>query len=152
VAHGAGGERRIAAGEFFVTYMTTSLEAGEILTEVRLPAHAPERRWAIQEFARRHGDLALAGVARALDVLAGRCRNARIAAFGVQATALRLAAAEQALEGRPAQPASFAEAGRAAAAALDEPMSCVHASSAYRRHLVGTLTERALGEAVGRTH
>lgn len=152
VAHGAGGERRIAAGEFFVTYMTTSLEAGEILTEVRLPAHAPERRWAIQEFARRHGDLALAGVALTLDVHDGRCRNARIAAFGVQATALRLAAAEQALEGRPAQPASFAEAGRAAAAALDEPMSCVHASSAYRRHLVGTLTERALGEAVGRTH
>ena len=105
VAQGPGGRRTIAAADFFVTYMTTSLEAGEILTEVRLPAHAPERRWAIQEFARRHGDLALAGVALTLDVQDGRCRNARIAAFGVQATALRLAAAEQALEGRPAQPA-----------------------------------------------
>jgi len=152
VAHGAGGERRIAAADFFVTYMTTSLEAGEILTEVRLPEHAGTRRWAIQEFARRHGDLALAGVALTLELRDGRCHDARIAAFGVQATALRLGAVEQMLEGRPAQAASFEEAGRAAAAALDEPMSCVHASSAYRRHLIGTLTERALAQAVARPH
>ena len=150
VAHGAGGERRIAAGEFFVTYMTTSLEAGEILTEVRLPVLPAGRRWAIQEFARRNGDLALAGVAVALDVTGGHCRNVRIAAFGVQATAVRLGAAEQLLEGRPAQTAAFEEACRAGAAALDEPMSCVHASADYRRHLVATLCARALAEAVAR--
>lgn len=152
LACGAEGSRRIAADEFFITYMTTALEAGEILTEVRLPAFAPTRRWAIQEFARRNGDLALAGVALALDVEGGLCRDVRIAAFGVQATALRLSAAEQWLEGRPAQAASFAEAGRLAAAGLDEPMSCMHAPADYRRHLVGVLTERALGEALARPH
>ena len=94
--------------------------------------------------------LALAGVAVALDVAAGNCRNVRIAAFGVQATAVRLSAAEQRLEGRPAQAAAFEEAGRAGAAALDEPMSCVHASADYRRHLVATLGARALAEAVAR--
>ncbi|HOM14882.1 MAG TPA: xanthine dehydrogenase family protein subunit M [Rubrivivax sp.] len=150
VAQGPGGRRTIAAADFFVTYMTTSLEAGEILTEVRLPVLPAGRRWAIQEFARRNGDLALAGVAVALDVTGGHCRNVRIAAFGVQATAVRLGAAEQLLEGRPAQTAAFEEACRAGAAALDEPMSCVHASADYRRHLVATLCARALAEAVAR--
>lgn len=150
VAHGPGGKRAIPAAEFFITYMTTALEAGEILTEVRVPVLPPGRRWAIQEFARRNGDLALAGVAVALDVTGGNCRDVRIAAFGVQATAVRLSAAERLLEGRPAQTAAFEEAGRAGAAALDEPMSCVHASADYRRHLVATLSARALAEAVGR--
>lgn len=150
VAHGAGGRRVIAASDFFVTFMTTSLEPGEILTEVRVPVAPPGRRWAIQEFVRRNGDLALAGIALAFDLQGGLCSNARIAAFGVQATAVRLTAAEQLLEGRLADAASFDAAGRAAAGALEEPMSCMHASSDYRRHLVGTLTTRALDEAARR--
>ena len=150
VAHGPGGKRTIPAAEFFITYMTTALEAGEILTEVRVPVLPAGRRWAIQEFARRNGDLALAGVAVALDVQGGQCRNLRIAAFGVQATAVRLGAAEQLLEGRAADASGFEAAGRAGAAALDEPMSCVHASADYRRHLVATLAARALAEAVAR--
>ena len=73
-------------------------------------------------------------------------------ALGVEATAVRLTAAEQLLEGQPAQAAQFEQAGKAGAAELDDPMSCIHASSAYRRHLVGVLTTRALGEAAARTH
>ena len=151
-AVGPDGARTIPADEFFVTYMTTSLETTEVLTAVRFAPFAPQRRWAIQEFARRNGDLALAGVALTLNVEGGLCRDVRIAAFGVEATAVRLTAAEQLLEGQPAQAAQFEQAGKAAAAELDEPMSCIHASSAYRRHLVGVLTTRALGEAAARAH
>jgi len=151
-AVGPDGTRTIPADEFFVTYMTTSLETNEVLTAVRFAPFAPQRRWAIQEFARRNGDLALAGVALTLTVEGGLCRDVRIAAFGVEATAVRLSAAEHLLEGQPAQAAQFEQAGKAAAAALDDPMSCIHASSAYRRHLVGVLTARALGEAAARKH
>ena len=63
---------------------------------------------------------------------------------------MRLGAAEQLLEGRAADASGFEAAGRAGAAALDEPMSCVHASADYRRHLVATLAARALAEAVAR--
>lgn len=151
-AVGPDGARTIPADEFFVTYMTTSLETTEVLTAVRFAPFAPQRRWAIQEFARRNGDLALAGVALTLNVNGGLCRDVRIAAFGVEATAVRLTAAEQLLEGQPAQAAQFEQAGKAGAAQLDDPMSCIHASSAYRRHLIGVLTTRALGEAAARTH
>jgi len=152
VAQGPGGRRRIPAADFFVALMTTSLEAADILTEVRLPAHPPARRWGIQEFARRRGDLALAGVALTYDLDGGRCRNARIAAFGVLPTPTRLTAAEQFLEGKPAQAASFEEAARAGAAALDEPMNDIHASPAQRRDLVRALTARALADAAARTY
>ena len=151
-AVGPDGTRTIPADEFFITYMTTSLETTEVLTAVRFAPFAPQRRWAIQEFARRNGDLALAGVTLTLNVDGGLCRDVRIAAFGVEATAVRLTAAEQLLEGQPAQAAQFEQAGKAAAAELDDPMSCIHASSAYRRHLVGVLTARALGEAAARAH
>jgi carbon-monoxide dehydrogenase medium subunit len=149
-AAGAGGERVIPAGEFFVTYMTTSLEPTELLAEVRVPVLPAGTGWAIQEFARRNGDLALAGVAATLRVAGGKCAAVRLAAFGVNATAVRLTGAEALLEGRPADAANFALAGETAARDLEEPMNCVHASSEYRRALVKTLATRCLAEAAGR--
>jgi len=149
-AVGPGGERLIPADEFFVTYMTTSLEASEILTEVRMPVLPAGTGWAIQEFARRNGDLALAGVALSLRIEGGVCRQVRMAAFGVNPTAVRLPAGEAALEGQAPDAAAFARAAAAAAAALEEPMSCIHAPGEYRRHLVKTLAERCLVEAAGR--
>jgi carbon-monoxide dehydrogenase medium subunit len=149
-AVGPAGERRIPADEFFVTYMTTSLEANEILTEVRMPVLPEGTGWAIQEFARRNGDLALAGVAVTLRLDGGLCRQVRMAAFGVNPTAVRLSAGEAALEGQPHGADAFARAASAAAEALDEPMSCIHAPGEYRRHLVKTLAERCLVEAAGR--
>lgn len=149
-AVGPAGERVIPAAEFFVTYMTTSLTPTEILIEVRMPVMAADTGWAIQEFARRRGDLALAGVAVTLRVTDGVCRETRMAAFGVTATAVRLSAGEEAANGQPPEPAVLARAAAAAAEALEEPMSCTHASGKYRRHLVKTLAERCLVQAVAR--
>ena len=60
VVAGAGGQREIAAGDFFVGALTTVLDARELLVGVRLPAWPAERRWAFEEFSRRKGDFALA--------------------------------------------------------------------------------------------
>ncbi len=147
---GPDGERMIPAEKFFVTYMTTSMEANEILTEIRVPVMPAGSGWAIQEVSRRHGDLALAGVALSLRLDAGLCRDVRMVAFGVNATAVRMTAGEEELDGQPATTAAFTHAAAAAAAALEEPMSCIHASSEQRRHMVKTLTERCLDQAAGR--
>ncbi|WP_018992118.1 FAD binding domain-containing protein [Aromatoleum toluclasticum] len=150
VATGPDGERVIPAAEFFVTYMTTALEPGEILTELRMPVLPARAGWAIREVSRRSGDLALAGVALTLRLDAGRCTDVRIAAFGVGATAIRLTAAEDALNGAAPSADRFARAGAIAAASLAEPMSCIHATADYRRHLVRTLLERSLADAAAR--
>lgn len=149
-AVGPDGERLIPAEDFFVTYMTTSLETNEILTEVRIPVLPPGTGWAIREEARRNGDLALAGVCLTLKKTAGVISEAKIAAFGVNPTAVRLTAAEEALRGQAPTPETFARAAAAGAAALEEPMGCIHASPDFRRALVQTLTERCLADAAAR--
>mgnify|MGYP003417066881 CR=1 FL=1 len=149
-ARGPSGERWIPAAQFFLSYMTTRLDPAEILAEVRLPPLPPGTGWAIQEFARRSGDLALAGIAATLRRERGQCADVRICAFGVNATAVRLPAAEQALLGRPATGDHFAQAAAIAGESLEEPMSCIHASADYRRQLVRVLTGRCLEEAATR--
>ena len=150
-AVGAGSERTIAAADFFVTYLTTALEGAEVLTEVRWACLGAREGWSIQEVARRHGDFAMAGavVRLALDA-GGRCADARIVPFGVGPTPVRARGAEQVLAGEAPREALFARAARTAADELDEPLSDVHASADYRRHLAEVLVRRALAEAAGR--
>ena len=59
LAQSMHGERVIKAGEFFTGYLSTALEAGEMLTEVRFPWLSPNAGWSFMEFARRSGDYAL---------------------------------------------------------------------------------------------
>lgn len=148
---GPRGERRVKAEDFFVTYLTTVLEPNEMLTEVRLPLLPPRSGWSVQEVARRHGDFAMAGVVALMTLDgAGACAAARIVLFGVAPTAIRVRAAEQVLAGARPAAAVFEQAGKEASAAVAEPLSDVHASAEFRRHLAGVLTRRALAEASSR--
>jgi len=147
---GPGGTRRVPAADFFVTYLTTALEENEVLTAVRVPAFPAGTGWSIQEVARRHGDFAMVGAVATLRVEGGRVANPRVVLFGVGPTPLRASSAEQALAGNAPSEDSFAAAGAAVAAAIEEPLSDVHASGEYRRHLPDVLTRRALAEAAGR--
>ncbi len=63
VVHGADGEREISANDFFVSYFTTALEPGELLTEVRLRRWPEGTGWCFLEESRRYGDYAVVGVA-----------------------------------------------------------------------------------------
>jgi carbon-monoxide dehydrogenase medium subunit len=150
-AVGPGGERGVPAEDFFVSYLTTALDENEVLTSVRLPAFPERNGWSIQEVARRHGDFAMVGAAITLGLDgSGRCCDPRIALFGVGPTPLRARDAEQVVAGEAPGEAVFAAAARKASEAIDEPLSAVHASSEYRRHLAQVLARRGLAEAVDR--
>jgi len=149
-AVGPDGARSIKAADFFVSYLTTALDDSEMLTEVRVPARAAGSGWSIQEVARRHGDFAMVGAVVTLRLDDGRCADAHIVVFGVGPIPHRARSAEQAVDGQQPNAAAFAAAGAAAAAELDDPISDVHASAEYRRHLASVLTERGLAEAANR--
>jgi carbon-monoxide dehydrogenase medium subunit len=149
VARSPRGERVLRASELFRSYLTTSLAPDELLTEVRLPAAPAGAGWAFEELSRRHGDFAIVGIA-ALVVRDGpRCAMARLAAAGVGAVPVRLRAAEAILEREGLADAAI-DAAAARAAELVNPDSDIHASAAYRRHLTGVLTRRALQRAAAR--
>jgi carbon-monoxide dehydrogenase medium subunit len=142
------GQRSLSAEEFFVDYLTTRLEPDEILVEAWFPSVKPHTGQAWIEFARRHGDFALAGVGVSLTLNEEQITEAKVALTGVGATPVRARQAEQALIG-----GTLAErletAVEAVRASLDPPAD-IHASSDYRVHLAGVLTERALHQAAER--
>ena len=147
---GAAGRRNIAAGDLFKFHLTTSLAADEMITAVRIPALAPNTGWSFKEFARRHGDYALAGICALVTLdAAGRCAEARLSACGIASTAVRLDAAEAELTGSALDDTAIAAAAKAARDAVTAADDS-QASTAYRRHLVDTLTRRTVAQALGR--
>ena len=146
VARSRAGDRSIAAQDFFLSILTTSLRPDELLAEVQLPVLDSSWRFGFAEFSRRAGDFALGMALVLLRLEGGRIAEARIGVGGAGDRPLRIAAAEQALSGVNPDPAAFAEAARIAAAAVD-PFEDIHASIAYRRDLVRAMTLRALERA-----
>jgi len=141
--------RTVAARDFFRDALSVDLAEDEIVTEIVLPKLPPNTGWGFEEVARRSGDFALAAVAMTLALSDGRIAQARIAMTGVAPTARRVAEAERLLIGQRLDDgvgSDVIEAGRAAA----EPPTDLHASSDYRRHLVGVLAARALAAAWSR--
>jgi carbon-monoxide dehydrogenase medium subunit len=142
-------KRTIAARDFFIGSLTTALAPMDLLTEVWFPALPPGSGSAWMEVARRHGDYALAGVAAVVTLQAERVREARIALTGVDTVPVRATAAEQLLEGAPLSPESMAAAAEEVRRQI-QPHADIHATAAYRRHIAGVLTVRALTRAVER--
>ena len=147
VARGLQGQRRVAARDLFRSALTTSLSPLEIITEVRFPAMPAQADHAIQEFARRKGDFAIAAIAVALVRDGERCSKARLAAAGVAPATIRLSDAEAVLERQGLGEAAITEAADRASAQVD-PSSDLNGSVEYRRHLTGVLTRRAILKAM----
>src|SRR5262245_20555966 len=135
--------RRLGARDFFLGVLQTALEPAEIIVQVSVPP-APAG-WGFAELARRPGDFALAGVAAALERHPEP--RARLAAFGAGPGPVRLTSAERSVMGDLSRAgagdpdgaaAAARRAGEAAARDVDPPAD-VHASAAYRRHLVSVL-------------
>jgi len=146
VARGPSGERRIAAADLFLSPLTTALQPDEILTEIRLPAMPENAGCAVEQFARRHGDFAIATVAAVVVQTGGGRHTVRLATGGVGPVASRLDAAETILEQEGFGRAALAAAGDKAAELVD-PLSDRNASAGYRRHLTAVLTRRAAAAA-----
>jgi carbon-monoxide dehydrogenase medium subunit len=134
VARGPSGTREIPARSFFTGRCANALAAGELLTEIRLPA-APGRAYAFEKFSRRALDWAVVGVAAQARPGGG----AAIALIGMGPTPVRATAVEEALAaGTPA-----AEAARLAAEGCEPPDDEI-AGASYRAHLARVLVARAL--------
>jgi carbon-monoxide dehydrogenase medium subunit len=141
----ARGARRIAAADFFLGPLESSLAEDEMAVGAsfqRLPAGSGT---AFLESARRHGDYALAGVAAAVTAVDGVVRRVRLSFVSVTPTPDVLDLTE-AFAGRDVQNVDWSEAAEPARAFVD-PDADIHASAAYRRMLVGVLTTRALAQA-----
>jgi carbon-monoxide dehydrogenase medium subunit len=149
VAQGPRGRRTLAPSALFETYLTTRLAPDELLVEVRLPATPVGAGHAFEEFARRHGDFAIVGIAALVVRDGARCAIARLACAGAGPVPVRLRAAEEILE-RGGLGEAAIDAAAARAAELVEPDSDIHASADYRRHLTRVLTGRALRRAAER--
>ena len=147
VVQSAMQKRLLPAQDFFLTYLTTALEADEILTEVRLPAWQPAWGWDIQEVCHRAGDFALVGAVAVLHVAAHDvCHMARLVFFGVGERPLRLPEAEAVLQGQRLQESVLADVAHVVTTTL-QPDSDIHASATYRQEVGGVLARRVLTQA-----
>jgi carbon-monoxide dehydrogenase medium subunit len=139
---GPAGRRTIAATDFFVDVLQTSLRPGEILCFVHV---APtDRHVAYVKTEQKASGFALCGVAAAVD---RKAKRARVAITGVAPVAYRATAVEQALDGRDLTEESIREAARHAADSVGALLSDIHASTDFRAHLAQVNTARALTRA-----
>ena len=145
-AFGAGGTRDIAADDFFVDFLETSLAPGELVSAVRLPASPAGATSAYEKFARVEGDFATVSVAVVVQMDGAACGHVRVALGGVGPTPVRAEAAEAALVGTALDAAAITAAAEILVAACD-PVDDVRGSAEYRLMLVPELLKRAIGRA-----
>jgi carbon-monoxide dehydrogenase medium subunit len=129
--------------------MTPALEEGDLLAGISLDIWPEGHGYAFEEFARRHGDYAIVGVAALCTVDAQqRLDRVSLTICGVAPGPVRMHEVETALRGRSMDEDALRIASDAARA-LDV-MTDAHVSTDYRQHLAGVLTERALKTAFSR--
>lgn len=146
---GKNGRRDIHFAEFPVSYMTTAIEPDEILTGVRFPLWPDGHGYGFVEFARRHGDFAIASAAALLEEdRAGKITRAAVTLGGVSARPVRATEVEQAIIGKTASAELFREVCEACRKI--EAIEDVHAPSSYRQHLATVMSRRALEKAHSR--
>ena len=146
----ASDQHTMPAEEFFITYMTTSLQPDEILSSVLFKAPPEQHGWGFHEVARRAGDFALAGSAAVVAVdAAQKCSYSRVALFGVSSTPVRITEVEDALLGESYSPELLQSAAQKVRDIVD-PESDVHVTEDYRRDVAVVLTVRALTDAFDR--
>ncbi|MGK5113970.1 MULTISPECIES: FAD binding domain-containing protein [unclassified Geodermatophilus] len=148
VVVGPNGRRTVAAADFFVDYLTTALEEGELLVEIRVPKLAGQWGMHYEKFnrvAQAWSIVAVAAVVRRED---GHIAEARIGLTNMGPTPIRARATEAALAGADASAEAIAQAARSAAEGTS-PSSDLNGQADYRRHLAQVLTRRAVTAAAG---
>ena len=145
---GQGGERWLPLDEVFLGPGQTALVAGEIMTELRLPAPPSNTGGLyIKHSPRGAMDISAVGVASVVSLADdGTCARVRIALGAVAPTPMRANGAEGRLVGQQPTEANIAEAGRIAAQA-SRPIADVRSGADYRREIARVLTERTLSHA-----
>ncbi len=150
VLKGTKSERTVSAAEFFVDTFTTSLQPGEIIRELIVPADDKRTGTSYQKVPQPASGFALVGVAARIRQNAGKIGFVRIGVTGLSNCSYRAAAAEKALEGKAASAADIRAAAALVAQGVDAN-SDLHASADYRKHLAAVYAERALQTALSRS-
>jgi carbon-monoxide dehydrogenase medium subunit len=146
-----GGERVVAAEDFFMGPFMTVIEPEEMLTEVvmrPLPAHTGS---SYQQVSRQRGGYAQVAVASAVTLDdGGRCKQIRIVLISVGDTPILSKEASRILVGQKPGAEAFEAVAEAIVKSEIDPGSDVHATADYRKHLTRVLVLRSLTEAFER--
>jgi aerobic carbon-monoxide dehydrogenase medium subunit len=147
VAVSASGERTIKVDDFFVDLLTTALDPGEIIREIRLSKPTGNYGQAYRKAAQPASGFAVVGCAAHIVKGAdGKCESASIGITGAAAKAYRASKVEQALVGNVLDEQTLAIASAQAAEGIDVNGD-IYASEEYRRHLVQVYARRAIEAA-----
>ncbi len=149
VLRSQGGERQVAARDFYEGVYATVLADNELLTEIRIPTPAAGVGMSYQKIKRKVGDYAIAAAAVTLAMADGRCADAAIALTNVGDTALFSSAAADAIKGTSVDAAAIDAAAQAAMAAA-APAEDLRGTVAYRTAMAGQMTRRAIVQALSR--
>jgi carbon-monoxide dehydrogenase medium subunit len=146
----SGGERILAARDFFVEMLSTQLRPGELLTEVRIAPLDKRTGAAYVKLRQPASGYAVVGVAAVVTLNgAGKAESVAVGVTGVAPKAYRAEAVEKALKGKQLTPQLIESAARRAAAGADA-LSDIHASAEYRREIAAVIARRALVRAFDR--
>src|SRR5262249_10196212 len=148
VATSAKGDRTIKATDFFIEMLTTALEPGEILREIRIPVGKGKPAQAYIKVRHPASGFAVVGVAVNLLLDGSKCQSAAVGITGVSPKAYRAGKVENALKGASLDAKTLSAASVHAADGV-EVNSDLYASAEYRKHLATVYTRRALETAIG---
>jgi carbon-monoxide dehydrogenase medium subunit len=148
IVRGRGGERRIAAQDFFTGIYETVLSPEELLVAVELPVARKNSAHYFHEFARRQGDYAILGLAAQAMLQRDGFADLRLAFFAVGDRPV-LAKAAKNLVGTAVTPAVLSDACTALGRELD-PHDDQQGSASTRRHLAKVLLVRCVSALLAR--
>ena len=141
----AHSDRVVGASDFFVDAFTTSLEPGEIVLDIQVPAEEPNEGYKYEKVMHPASGFPVVGVAVRVKRSDGRITMARIGVTGMAARAFRARNAEALLEGGGDAAKATALVGEG-----EEANSDLYASADYRRHLARVHAARGLAAALTR--
>lgn len=144
VLKSANGERVVKAADFFIDMLTTDVQPGELLTEIRVPVPAQPKASAYLKVAQAASGFAVVGVAAQLEMDGDSCKSISIGVTGLAPKAYRASSVEAALAGGALDDATVSAAAAKADADASDAMGDIHASEDYRRHLTRVFTKRAV--------
>jgi len=146
---GKGGERRVAARDFYQGAYFTALEPGDVLTAVRIPALPAGHGYAYEKLKRKVGDYATAAAAVVLTMSDSKVTGCSIGLTNVAETPLWAEEAAKILMGSALDSATVKKAV-AAAEAITAPASDRRGTPEYRTKMAGVMLTRALARAKAR--
>jgi carbon-monoxide dehydrogenase medium subunit len=144
---GQGGQRSVAAADFFRDYLETAVNDDEVLTEVRVSGMDG---WGhgYQKFNRRSEDWAMVAVCAVVKSSGGTCEDIRVGLTNMGSVPIRATAVEEALRGQELSDENIAKAAENAAEGTSPPAD-LNATAEYKQHLARVLAKRAIQEAAG---